>query len=200
MKRCCSRAQWDHSTPRSPTTSAWVGEPITWGGQEAHGAGPSSSCVVGTGCPWVLPASICLFSHGAWCSVSSLGPLGRKLIPVLCLDGFPLFLIWFFNISQPSKTKCFVLHSAIRFGYQSPRGPHVPHIWMPLHLLHLNIPLWPGFVCCHPPNPSEPFQAFFAIPGNLSPTGMSPGSSLSSNPELVATVGIFCLVKEDAAA
>lgn len=95
MKRHCSRAQRNHSTPRPPTTSAWVGEPITWEGQEAHGAQPSSTCVAGTGCPWVLPASVCLFSC-AQCSVSSPGQLGPKLIPVLGLDGLPLLLVCLF--------------------------------------------------------------------------------------------------------
>lgn len=57
MKRRRSRAQRDHSTPRPPTTSAWVGEPITWGGQEAHGAGPSSTCVVPHG--FSLQAFVC---------------------------------------------------------------------------------------------------------------------------------------------
>lgn len=96
MKRRRSRTQRNHSTPRPPTTSAWVGEPITWGGQEAHGARPSSTCVAGAGCPWVLSASVCLFSCGAQSSVSSPGQLGPKLIPVLCLDGFTLLLVWFF--------------------------------------------------------------------------------------------------------
>lgn len=57
MKRCHSRAQQDHSTPRPPTTSAWVGEPITWGGQEAHGAGPSSACMGARG--FSLQAFVC---------------------------------------------------------------------------------------------------------------------------------------------
>lgn len=57
MKRRSSRAQRDHSTPRPPTTSAWLGEPIAWGGQEAHGAGPSSACVAAHG--FSLQAFIC---------------------------------------------------------------------------------------------------------------------------------------------
>lgn len=96
MKRHRSRTQRNHSTPRPPTTSAWVGEPITWGGQEAHGAGPSSTCVAGAGCPWVLSASICLFSCGAQCSVSSPGQLGPKLIQFCAWMDFYYFLSVFF--------------------------------------------------------------------------------------------------------
>lgn len=55
MKPRRSQAQQDHSTSRPPTTSAWLGEPISWGGQEAHGAGPSSTCIAGTGVPMGSP-------------------------------------------------------------------------------------------------------------------------------------------------
>lgn len=125
MKQHHSRTQRNHSTPRPPTTSAWVGELITWGGQEAQGARPSSVCVAGTGCPWVLSESVFLFSCGAQCSVSSPAQLGPKLIPVLCLDGFSLLLVCFF-LTFPGPAKLGVLF----FTLQSGLGNSLPEVPM----------------------------------------------------------------------
>lgn len=76
MKRHHSRAQQDHSAPRPPTASAWVGEPIFWGEEEAHGAGPGGTCVAGTGVPLGSPCKcvsvfpwcpvLCQFPGSAW--------------------------------------------------------------------------------------------------------------------------------------
>lgn len=120
MKPCCSQAQQDHGTPRTPLQRLpGLGSRFPGEGRRLMELGPAAHAWLEHGCPWVLPASVCLFSCGSRCSVSFLGQLGPKLIPVLCLDGFPL-LVWFFNISWPKKAKGLVLHSAIRFGYQSP--------------------------------------------------------------------------------
>lgn len=110
-------------------------------------------------------------------AVSSLGQLGPKLIPVLCLDGFPLLLIWFLIFPGPAKLTVlfFTLQSGL--GVSLPEVPVFPVSGFsstPLTLIYLFGGKDGKGLDVSAATHQTPLSLFQA---DLSPTGMCPGSS-----------------------